>query len=313
MNKRRRVEAALSGQPVDRPPVSAWYHFGLQYGGGDRLAGATLGFQRAYDWDFIKVMNDYSFPLPGGCKVVRTRREWDLLGEPSEEILWPEQLRALDLIKRGVGDDVPIIETIFSPWTIARRATGAEALLQTCRENPDLVLESMERITARLIEYIRAAVKVGIDGIFLSLGAATSTVLSAEEYAKFCRPFDLRILEAARPLWFNVVHVHGTALHFDLTIDYPAHVWNWSHRHTAPALSEGRSKLARAIMGGVDEQDFSRQSSPGIRAQILETVRECGTTGLVLAPGCSVPTDSPHRNLLALAESVRALDPQSLE
>lgn len=307
MKKRERVELALNGQAVDRPPVSAWYHFGLQYGGGDLLARAALGFYRAYDWDFIKVMNDYSFPSPEGCEAVCTRSDWEHLGAKSADTLWPEQLRALDIIRREAGEEVPILETIFSPWTAARRAAGASHLLQTCRETPELALDAMQRITERISEHIRAAAEIGIDGIFLSLGAATSAVLSAQEYARFCRPFDLQILDAAQPLWFNVLHVHGTDIHFNLTLDYPAHVWNWSHRHTSPSLAEGRTKLGRPVMGGIDEQEFSRSSPQDIQTQIAETIRECGRTELILAPGCSVPTDSPHRNLLALARSVKKL------
>ena len=40
---------------MDRPPVSMWRHFYAEETAADTLAEAMLGFQREYDWDFMKV------------------------------------------------------------------------------------------------------------------------------------------------------------------------------------------------------------------------------------------------------------------
>ena len=55
MNKRERVDAAVRGQPVDRPPISAWRHFVDQESNAADLARAMLAWYRDYDWDFLKV------------------------------------------------------------------------------------------------------------------------------------------------------------------------------------------------------------------------------------------------------------------
>ena len=34
MDKIQRVDRVLSGEEVDRPPVTLWYHFGVQHAGG---------------------------------------------------------------------------------------------------------------------------------------------------------------------------------------------------------------------------------------------------------------------------------------
>jgi len=68
VNKIDRVTRALKGEEVDRPPFSFWYHFGLQHGPGRKHAEAELDFYRAYDLDFLKVMNDYPYPLPAGVE-----------------------------------------------------------------------------------------------------------------------------------------------------------------------------------------------------------------------------------------------------
>jgi len=44
MTNVERVRAALAGRPVDRPPFSLWYHFGLQHAPAGRIAQAHLEF-----------------------------------------------------------------------------------------------------------------------------------------------------------------------------------------------------------------------------------------------------------------------------
>ncbi len=44
----------LAGQPVDRPPLTMWYHFGNQHAPAER----TALFEH-YDLDLLKLMNDY--------------------------------------------------------------------------------------------------------------------------------------------------------------------------------------------------------------------------------------------------------------
>ena len=51
MNKIERVRAALAGQPVDRPPLTVWYHFGNQHAPAERTAQVHLEFFDHYDLD----------------------------------------------------------------------------------------------------------------------------------------------------------------------------------------------------------------------------------------------------------------------
>jgi uroporphyrinogen decarboxylase len=76
MDKIERVINSLRGEDVDRPPFSFWYHFGLQHCRGSAHAAAEIEFYRAYDLDFVKVMNDYPYPLPGGLEVVDAEDDW---------------------------------------------------------------------------------------------------------------------------------------------------------------------------------------------------------------------------------------------
>ena len=74
MNKIERVDSVLNGKEVDRPPVSLWYHFGIQHTDGQQFARVTLDFFDYYDFDFLKVMNDYYYPTPEGLDSVSTSK-----------------------------------------------------------------------------------------------------------------------------------------------------------------------------------------------------------------------------------------------
>jgi len=305
LNKIDRVTAALRGEDVDRPPFSFWYHFGLQHGPGSKHAEAEVDFYRAYDLDFLKVMNDYPYPLPAGLEALASADDWRRL-EPvgAGDTCWAEQLAALSIINDRIGGEALFIDTIFSPWTTARRLTRGGDLGEARERHREALLSAMDVIATSLANYARAAIERGAAGIFLSLGAASDEVMSTEEYQTWGRPFDLKILDAVRDAPFNVLHIHGRKVHFDAVSDYPASAINWSHFSTPPSLAEGRRRSGKAVMGGVDEATAAHLAPPEIVSQITNTIREVGTRGLLVTPGCSVPTDTPVQTLRAVKAAV---------
>lgn len=305
MSKKERVFCSLRSEAVDRPPFSFWYHFGLQHGPGSAHAEAQISFFEAYDLDFLKVMNDYPYPMPSGLEVLADEEDWKKV-EPlnSSDQSWREQLTALSIINDAIGNEAPFIDTIFSPWTIARRLAGSNGLIHPRSRFPETLLSAMDNIAATLASYAAAAVGRGASGIFLSVSAATDDVMSPEDYAVWCRPFDLKVLSAVQLAPFNVLHIHGKNIHFDSLLDYPVSALNWSHHRTAPSLAEGRTRWRKPVLGGIDETAVSHMSVLEIRRQVTEAVSTTWNSGLLVAPGCSVPTDTPTRNLRAVKEAL---------
>ena len=149
MTKRARVHTALAGRPVDRIPISFWRHFPDIDLDPVALADALLAFHRRYDLDFIKVMpngvycvEDWGCEIayPGGSGGARTcvrhavRRMEDWTGlrrlDPSAPEL-ARELRCLQAVCAGKGDDAPVLQTIFSPFTVARKVAGADLTHET--------------------------------------------------------------------------------------------------------------------------------------------------------------------------------------
>ncbi len=308
MNKIERVMSALDGEKVDRLPFGFWYHFGLQHMPGRYHAEAEIDFYRAYDLDFLKVMNDYAYPLPDGIEAIKHEEDWRRVEPVSLKAeAWGEQLTALSMINDAIGKEAMFIETIFSPWTTARRLTPSGSLTEARSRFPETLLAAMDSIATSLAEYARQAIACGASGIFLSLGAATNDTMTAEEYKIWGLPFDLKILEAASEAPFNVLHIHGRNIHFDSLMDYPVAAINWSHATTEPSLEEGRRRSGRAIMGGIDETTAAQLSPAEMRNRVTGGISKMERAGLIVAPGCSVATDTPERTLRAIKDAVEAL------
>jgi uroporphyrinogen decarboxylase len=305
LNKIERVTSALNGAEVDRPPFGFWYHFGLQHMPGRRHAEAEIDFYRAYDLDFLKVMSDYPYPLPNGLEALATEEDWRRV-EPiaPDNECWSEQLSALSMINDEIGKEVLFIETIFSTWTTARRLARSGSLTAARERHPETLLAAMDALSTSLAGYARQVLMRGAAGIFLSLGAATDEVMSAEEYEIWGRPFDLKILEAVREAAFNVLHIHGKRIHFDSLLDYPVSALNWSHFATAPSLREGKTRSGKTVLGGIDEASASHVSAPEMSEQVGNAIREVGTRGLIVTPGCSVATDTRERSLREIRVAV---------
>lgn len=272
---------------------------------GRKHAEAEIDFYRAYDLDFLKVMSDYPYPLPKGLQALETEADWKRV-EPvaASDECWNEQLLALSLINDAIGKEALFIETVFSPWITARRLARSSGLITARQRYPDTLLAAMEAIATSLSEYSKQALERGAAGIFLSLGAASEDVMSADEYEKWGRPFDLKILEAVREAPFNVLHIHGKRIHFHSVLDYPVSALNWSHFATVPSLADGKARSGMTVLGGIDEASASHVSALEIGEQVARAILEVGSRGLIIAPGCSVPTDTREQSLRAVKTAV---------
>jgi uroporphyrinogen decarboxylase len=307
MNKIDRINSAINGTEVDRIPFSIWYHFGLQHLPGEAIAAAELAFYRKFDLDFIKVMNDYPYPLPNGMEAIDSPDDWLKLKplNPNEGG-FKEQSRALKIIGKELNGEAYYLDTIFSPWSTAKKL-AKDRIFDHQHHAPEKLKKGLEVITASFCAYIQAAIKQGLSGIFLSIGGASFELMTEPEYAEFGRPYDLQILDAAKSAPFNVLHIHGKKIMFDLVKEYPVQALNWSHRYTAPNLIEARQRYPGCIIGGIDETDTDAVRPPELRRQGQQTIQELGRKGVILGPGCAIPTNTPAANILAIKQAIQEI------
>jgi len=296
MTSKERVDRVLNGQEADRVPFTHWHHFGLEKFPGDRLAQATLDYHRRFRTDLVKVMSDYPYPRPKG--------EWYEL--KVEQNPFPEQIRALEMIRDGLAGQAHFVETIFIPWSHATKMSSKEEVARLKQESPQKLLDALEAMAKSEANHARRAIAAGASGIFLAVDNAIQGILTREEYKKFSEPFDRMVLDAVRSAPLNALHLHGDKVHLDLFWKgWPAPIINYSIHATGVGFTAARKQFSGVLMGGIDEDKFRKLSDAQMRQQIKDARAACGTKHL-LAGGCSVPNESTDEELLRVTRALGA-------
>jgi len=292
MSGKQRVDRALKGQDVDRTPFTYWHHFGLEKQPGERLAEATLAFHRQFHTDLVKVMSDYPFPKPGG-------KWYDLTVVNSP---FPEQLRALELIRGGLRGQAYFVETIFNPWNVAEKMSSPAEVLRLKQENPKALEVALEVIAESEASHARKAVAAGAAGIFLAIANAQDGIMTRADYARFSEPFDRLILDAVSGAPLNILHLHGDKVYLDRFVTgWPANAINYSNFGTGRTVAAMRAQYGGVLMSGLDEKNFRRLSEADLRTQ-WESARAAAGKKFILTPGCSVPNDSTDEESMRLVK-----------
>ncbi|MGZ6392183.1 MAG: uroporphyrinogen decarboxylase family protein, partial [Ktedonobacterales bacterium] len=235
--------------------------------------------------------------------------------EPDRGVLG-QQLTALRLIGEGLRGEAHFIQTIFSPLSVAKYLVGnrPEPVKQSIADHPDALKAALEVIVQTFATYATASLAAGANGIFFATtGWASADLLTQDQYTEFGVEYDLRVLDAvAGRVPFNVLHNCGDHIYFDLLASYPVHAISWAATLPGnPSLADGKLRTAAAVMGGIDEKTTLPHGTPDrVAAEVTQAIKETYGRRLLLAPGCSIPPNTPPANLRAAAKAARSAGPR---
>lgn len=325
MDRRARLEAAISRKLVDRVPVSAWGHFFLRETSAKDLAEAMIGFQRRYDWDFVKVHARASYHVEGFgfryapsedpakghvtlAQPIAGPEDWRKLRPlPLSDPALAEQLEAVALIRREFGDAMPLIMTVFTPLDVADKLVDrdAELLLRHINEDPDAVEAALGVFAETLVPFVGALAAAGVDGIYFSTKWLAAGKLGRERYRRLAAKYDRMVLEAARGMWANILHVCGEGIDLAAVADYPVPVVHWDNEAPGnPSLAAGATMLGKTVAGGVSPTRLAYTSAAAIGEAAAKAIAGMQTQPFLLGPGCSIQTArTPEQNLIALRKA----------
>lgn len=325
MTARERVEAALDGREVDRPPVGLWRHFPERDQTAEDLTASTLEWQSLLDLDFVKLMPPGDYPTidwgarseyqgaPGGTREtvlypVTKPDDWaNIQPVPADAGFNAEVVRACGLVRDALGPDIPILQTIFSPLTIANKMSDG-LVIEHLRTHPEAVHQALGIIREVTIAVANASLQDGADGVFFASQCATSDLVTRDEYQEFGIVYDEPVLAAARAggSRFTLVHIHGGNTFFDILAGYDAHALNWHDRRVGPSIEEVLSKYPdRSVVAGIDEKGIVAMTAEEAKRQAESARGEARDRRLLIGPGCVIPVAVPLENLTAVVQSAR--------
>ena len=322
MNHWERMRAAMKGEDVDHVPISLWRHWPVDDETPEGLAAVMVSWQRKYDFDLVKFMPTGTYGIEDwGAETiyqpnyagVRTVTKLGL----TELEQWPKlaqlavtqgylgkQIEALRLTAEALDNSVPVLQTIFSPLTTARKLAG-ERIFTDLRRNPELFKAGLQIIAETTARFAQESMQVGAHGMFFASQCATYQLMSEAEYEEFGTFYDLIVMETVKDAEFNMVHAHGQDIMFDLLAGYPAQMMNWHDRLTWPTLAQAKERTSGLMVGGVSERRTLLDGpEEAITAEIKEAIAQTDGRRLLVAPGCVFPGHVPARHLRAAIKAV---------
>ena len=220
----------------------------------------------------------------------------------------PIILEGLRMVKKELGDKVPVSGTVTGPFTIAAMVVGTEKLLIGMIKKPDKVKQLMEVITENNERYIARMLEMGV-GVGFADPVSTTSLLRVKQYKEFSLPYfqhnvdfikkngggcGLHICGGSRKLWETLNETGIGCFGLDNIED----------------LEEAKEVLGphMAIQGNVPPVDVIRLGTP---QDVLRSGKECirkawdSPNGFTLTSGCQTPMDTPAENLQALMDAAR--------
>jgi len=163
-------------------------------------------------------------------------------------------------------------------------------------------------ITETFTAYAIACLEQGASGIFYATnGWASKGMLTADQYREFGEQYDLEFLDAIKSRSkFNILHNCGTHIYFDQLAEYPVQAVNWDATAEGnPDLRTGKMRSGKAVMGGINQKTTLKNGTPEqVREEVKNAIELTGGRHFLLAPGCSIPPETPAMNLEVIRDSL---------
>ncbi len=337
MSKFDLLKETFLGNLSDKIPLSLWKHHPDKDRTSKGLAEAEIGFHKEFDHDLMKISFFGHYPcIDFGCTAeyegktsgsttltsfpVKSFSDWETI-EPVDVNAgeFGNQVHAVELISQYAHGVVPTMATIFDAPMVADRLCGKE-LTKYAEDYPEILESVLELINNVMIDFAKATLDAGADGLFIASQHSTKASISDEYYNRFVYPNDLKLISKTRgKAKFIIMHLHASKdneeIRFDKIARTPGVVGvNWEDQSSSLSLRDGK-KLSRAtVLGGIDHNGIFRTGTPDeAKTQVLEAVDKAGLKRLIVAPGCVITTDTPMENIQVVRDAVRSINPFSNE
>jgi [methyl-Co(III) methanol-specific corrinoid protein]:coenzyme M methyltransferase len=210
----------------------------------------------------------------------------------------PELLKAVRLIKKELGNEIPLVGGIVGPWTIAGSLLDTVPLLKASFKTPEKLRPFLDLAEKAGTALAIALIDAGADVISCEDMTASPELIAPKTYRDYELEYQKRQFEAISVP--TILHICGNV---DAIVE-------WMGQTGADALSlepKTSAQLAREkcgpdviMMGGVDTATTLFMADPGT---VKERCEESIADGVqILAPGCAIAPATPIENLLAMVE-----------
>ncbi len=295
----------MSG-PNQYVPGAFFMHFGENYSTGQAAINRHLEYYRATDMDFVKIQYELGMPR----MELKKPSDWTRIPVYKEGFFEP-MLTIIKGVVKEAKSEALIIPTVYSPFMCAGQVAGSkENLLDQIAKHPDAVLKGMEIITESLMNYLRASIRLGVDGFYMSTqGGEVNRIPDAGLFDRLVRPFDMTVMsEADNKCIFNILHIcdyEGKYAGLLPYASYPGKVIN-----TPIVLADGTgfttkdaaAIFKRPVMGGLNRLGEIAKGNPDdIKAAVNNALKNA-PSNFILGADCTVPGTTKWETLRSVIQ-----------
>ncbi|MDR1921071.1 MAG: methylcobamide--CoM methyltransferase, partial [Candidatus Adiutrix sp.] len=329
MTEKERLQSALKGRPVDRPPCicpggmmnmitrelmekaeTSWPQAHAEAGLMAELAAASYGTGCFENYGLPFCLTVEAEAMGAGVDLGTMDREphiveyaidsveqWsDLPPLDAEKGRLKVVLEAIKILKNRAGS-VPIIGNLSGPISLAGSLMAPGVFFKELRRKKEPAKAFMNFITEQSLYFGLKQMEAGADFIAVSDPSASGEILGPALFDEYARPALTKIiagLKTAFPETAVIVHICGK-MHtvFNSLNKVPADALSFD---AVVSLAKARENFpGRAIMGNVST--FALELSAP--EKIAALTRHCLKTADIISPACGLGTGSPLGNVQA--------------
>ncbi len=209
--------------------------------------------------------------------------------------------RAVEILKRELGDEGAVIGKTMGPWTLAYHVFGVEPFLLMTVDDPDMTMLCLDRLKEISVLFGEAQIAAGADALTFP-DHATGDLVSGEYSRRFLLEIHREMAERLNvPL---ILHICGNTLD---RMDYIAQTgmaaFHFDSKNDPQAAMDtvaGRIGL----VGNINNPETLYARGP---EEVRQEVFRCLDAGVgMIAPECAVPLATKLENLMEIPRAVKA-------
>ncbi|NJD04284.1 MAG: uroporphyrinogen decarboxylase [Ruminiclostridium sp.] len=330
MDSIERVMNRIEGKPVDRAPnlniimQFAAKYIGIPYGkyctdyrylvegnvkccrefGIDMVSAISDPFRETQGFGANVTINHDDVP---SCKDFLIKNYSDIRklniadSLKSERML--DRIKAIELYKRTVVNEFPILGWIEGPISEACDLRGVNEIMFDLSDEPDFAKELMEICVENATMFGREQVKAGAQ--FIGVGDAVASLVSPDIYKSFIMPLEKKLFDEIHFMGAKVkLHICGNTtqllellpltgadiIDIDWMVDFKKAVKIFNGKVSAC----GNFDPVKVLLQG---------SKDDVRNSVMECI-EAGDNHTFISAGCEVPKFTPYQNLKAVTDTL---------
>ncbi len=289
-----------SGNKMAKAQIAAWKKYGhdaLSIFTGVGLIAEAFGSELHFaDYDIPILLN----PCIRNIEEIGDLKKPD----PYNDCRLPVYLESIDICFETLGDILPVIVFIPSPFTTAGHLRGISEFLMDSIRHPEEAHMILKICTEACIDLIDACMKLGAHPMLVD-PLASSSVISPMTFNKFAKPYLRQLTDYMHRFDLDtMLHICGETE--EIIDDIPCTGTElFSFDKNDPGQTKSELGNNTRLIGNISPEEILMSDPATISNKVRSLVTQMKDTpkGFIISTGCVVPINTPEENISAFIDA----------